>query len=251
LSSPRQPTLPPSLVFLAFSGTGPTARAALATLYETYYEPVRAYIERWRYGRGYGREQIEDLMHEFFSRRIEKMDLVKNWDPERVRFRTWLFAALNHFLLSSRKGEQRDPLAALSDEPRYEGLDARTPEDALSHAWAHDWMRVLIKSSNAKLRAKYERRNRLTLYLALSPYLALGSKRDEHPPYASLSQDLRKSEGALRVDVLRMRELWKVIFWEEVRQTVPDSDVENEIRCLIEALGESDASVLIGPEKSD
>src|SRR5215510_7089579 len=95
----KSPTLPPTLIRIAFSDNTPRARAALKILYDTYREPVRGYIRRWRYG-GYDADQVEELMQEFFALRIAKLDLVRNWDPERTRFRSWLFGAINNFLLN-------------------------------------------------------------------------------------------------------------------------------------------------------
>src|SRR5262245_16916369 len=104
----KSPTLRPTLIWIAFSDDGPNARAAMKVLYETYREPVLSYIRRWRFRGGYSADQAEELMQEFFHLRIEKQDLVKNWDPERTRFRSWLFAAVNNFLLGKLARETRE-----------------------------------------------------------------------------------------------------------------------------------------------
>jgi DNA-directed RNA polymerase specialized sigma24 family protein len=240
------PTLPPTLIKLALSGDGPSARKALSTLYETYQAPVRAYIFRWRHGAAFKAEQVDDLMQEFFSLRIEKLDLVRNWDPERTRFRTWLFAALNYFLLNHLGREARARLHVCYDDGVHAPAEARTPERLVADAWARDWARSLIDHASAALRAEYERKGRSELHDGLRPYLGLAANRTEEPPYAELSKRLGKSVVALRGDMFKMRSFWKAAVWELARQTVPEDEVQSELQLLISVLDERDEA-LPGP----
>jgi DNA-directed RNA polymerase specialized sigma24 family protein len=246
----KSPTLPPTLIWIAFSDNSPRARAALSILYETYREPIRAYIRRWRYAGGYDVDQADELMQRFFERLTDKLDLVKNWDPKRTRFRSWLFASVNYFLLNDLDCRARERLHVSYEDVLHAPSDSRTPERMLAVQWARDWVTVLIDGAFAALRAEYERTDRLVLYDALSQYLGLAASRSEEPPYAKLSERLGRPPGTLRSDMSRMRRYWKRVIWELVRQTVPADQVRSEIELLISVLeSEYECSLPLPPAR--
>ena len=69
------------------------ARDALATLCQTYWYPLYAYIRR----KGYGCEDAQDLTQGFFAWLLEK-NLAGKADRERGKFRSFLLASFDHFL---------------------------------------------------------------------------------------------------------------------------------------------------------
>jgi RNA polymerase sigma-70 factor (ECF subfamily) len=69
------------------------SRQALATLCQTYWPPVYAFIRR----NGYDREQSQDLTQGFFTQLLEKRFLVEA-DQQRGKFRSFLLTAVKHFL---------------------------------------------------------------------------------------------------------------------------------------------------------
>src|SRR6266550_877838 len=81
---------------------GPESSAALATLCETYWYPVYAYVRR----RGYPAADAQDRTQAFFTALLEK-DFVRLADRERGRFRTFLLTAVSRFMT-----KQRDRAAA-------------------------------------------------------------------------------------------------------------------------------------------
>jgi hypothetical protein len=172
---------------------------------------------------------------------------VRNWDPERTRFRTWLFAAINYFLLNHLGRDARARLHVSYDDGAHAPADARTPERLLADAWARDWARSLIDHASAELRAEYERKGRIELHDALRPYLGLATSRAEEPPYAELSKRMSKSIVALRGDMLKMRNFWKAAVSELVRQTVPEAEVRSELELLLSALEERDHDAVPPP----
>ena len=82
-----------SVILAATRSDTTRAQAALARLCQAYWYPLYAYVRR----RGYEAHDAQDLTQEFFARLLEQ-----NWlaqaDRERGRFRTFLLAALSHFL---------------------------------------------------------------------------------------------------------------------------------------------------------
>jgi RNA polymerase sigma-70 factor (ECF subfamily) len=67
--------------------------SALETLCCTYWYPLYAYVRR----RGHSPEEAEDLTQEFFARLLAGKDL-SGVDRAKGKFRSFLLAALNHFL---------------------------------------------------------------------------------------------------------------------------------------------------------
>ena len=66
---------------------------ALERICSGYWRPVYLYVR----GRGYSREQSEDLTQGFFERLIEKNQLA-DFRQERGRFRSFLLAALKNYV---------------------------------------------------------------------------------------------------------------------------------------------------------
>ena len=123
-----------SVVLVAGHKSSPDADAALATLCETYWFPLYAYVRR----RGHNVNEAQDLTQEFFARVLEK-DYVAAADPERGRFRAFLLTAFKHFLSKERdkaraqkRGGGRAPLSLdfASGESRYVAgpADTLTPD---------------------------------------------------------------------------------------------------------------------------
>src|SRR5207249_6428719 len=86
-----------SLVLAAGKTGGKKSTQALATLCETYWYPVYAFIRR----QGHDADAALDLTQEFFARVLEK-NYFRDADPARGRFRAFLLAAIRHFLSNER-----------------------------------------------------------------------------------------------------------------------------------------------------
>src|SRR3989442_10610661 len=82
-----------TMVVKAGHRSSPGSQKALATLCETYWYPLYAYIRRV----GNGPHDAQDLTQEFFAHLLGK-DSLRAADRERGKFRSFLLASLNHFL---------------------------------------------------------------------------------------------------------------------------------------------------------
>ena len=82
-----------SLILAAADTQNPNSGEALEELCRKYWPPVYAFI---RY-RGFDEAKAEDLTQGFFTRLLEKKNL-KAVDPERGKFRSFLLAAVKHYL---------------------------------------------------------------------------------------------------------------------------------------------------------
>jgi RNA polymerase sigma-70 factor (ECF subfamily) len=91
-----------SVVLAAAKPEDPQATAALESLCRTYWYPLYAYVRR----RGHSFEDSQDLTQEFFHRLLRK-DYLSQVDPRKGKFRSFLLAAINHFLPTSGTGPGR------------------------------------------------------------------------------------------------------------------------------------------------
>ena len=82
-----------SVVLASAQGDSPQAAAALEQLCRTYWYPLYAFVRR----QGHSPQDAEDLLQAFFTRFLEKHYL-DDVDRSRGRFRSFLLAALRHFL---------------------------------------------------------------------------------------------------------------------------------------------------------
>jgi RNA polymerase sigma-70 factor (ECF subfamily) len=207
-------------------------------LCRSYWYPLYAYVRR----RGHSVQDAQDLTQEFFARLLEK-NYVAAADPARGKFRSFLLAALKHFLAnewrreSSRKrgGKTVTLSIDLGDgESRYT-LEP-THELSAERIYERRWAMALIEQTLSKLRDGFgSSREKLRLFERLKPYL--GGDRSA-VPYRQLADELDMSEAAVKVAVHRMRRQCRAILRSEIAQTVTGpEEVDAELRDLFKAVG--------------
>lgn len=227
-----------SLVRNAARPDDPETRAALETLCRRYWFPLYAFVRR----RGATVHEAQDLTQEFFLRLMEKNTLAVA-SPERGRFRSFLLASLQNFLANERdrrtarkRGGDRRTLSLdwdsgesrLSLEPAH----ADTPERVFERQWAL----TLLDNVISRLRDEFSASGRERQFESLKAALTGGRAALD---YAAVAAELLISEDAARQAASRLRKRYRELLREEVATTVErDDEVEDEIRRLIEALGE-------------
>jgi RNA polymerase sigma-70 factor (ECF subfamily) len=185
-------------------------REALGRLLELYWKPVYFFIRR----RGHDVEAAKDLTQAFFAAAIEK-GYVGQFETHRGRFRTFLLAAVSHFL-----SNESDRIGALKRgggivftgvEEELAAADA-DPERAFQRRWAVDVMTRAME----RLRAE-----------ATPEDFALVSGGDA----PDLTVEERKSRAR------RMRERLRELVCDELLPTLESrTQLESEIRDLFESL---------------
>jgi RNA polymerase sigma-70 factor (ECF subfamily) len=225
-----------SVILAATRSETTRARAALARLCQTYWYPLYAYIRR----RGYEEHDAQDLTQEFFARLLEHKWLAQA-DRERGRFRTFLLAAMGHFLANewdkarTQKrggGVEMVPLQLDSAETRYgkEPADPMTPEQCYDRRWALALLEEVLNG----LRQEHAAAGTEELFDALKPCL-VGDRQAQ--PYAALGARLGMTEGAVKVAVHRLRQRYRQLLREEIAHTVASPDeVNEEMRYLFSVL---------------
>jgi len=229
------PTTRWTLVLAASDRDPAQARAALASLCESYWYPLYAYIRRC----GHSSEQSQDLTQDFFVRLLSGR-YVDRANPDKGKFRAFLLSSLKYFLndewdrsQAKKRGGQSTllPFEISDGEVLYqrEPVNNETPERIYERQWARTVLDRVLK----RLRDEFVRHGRLDHFNQLKVYLL--SQGDV--PYAELARQLETSEGALKVGIHRFRRRYRDLLRAEIAETVNDlSQVDGELRYLATAL---------------
>ncbi|MBE3096781.1 MAG: sigma-70 family RNA polymerase sigma factor [Planctomycetes bacterium] len=224
-----------SLVLAAAHDSRPDAQAALATLCETYWYPLYAYVRRC----GYESHDAEDLTQEFFARLLDK-DGLASVDRGKGKFRSFLLASLRHFLANERdwararkRGGGRTVLSFDRGEAetryRLEPSHELTPEKDFDRQWALTLLGQVLDSLEAEHAASGTER----LFEGLKGFL---TQAEGLHPYAEVACRLGMTEGAVKVAVHRLRRRYRRLLREQIAQTVAGpKEVDEEIRHLFGA----------------
>ncbi|MCI0539150.1 MAG: sigma-70 family RNA polymerase sigma factor [Verrucomicrobiales bacterium] len=224
-------------VVLAAQRTGqPVSLDALGALYATYRYPIYAFIRR----KSFEHHTAQDLTDEFFSRLIEK-DWLKEVAPEKGRFRSFLLAAVGHFLSKEYAHQHRQKRGGNSTFVSWDELNAEQRFEAESvppvqteKLFDRDWAVAAMRRVRENLQGEYERLGRSELHAALRPHLTCDGRPEA---YARLAAKLSMSEAAIKMAALRMRRRLRDLLRQEVAQTVDSPDeVDEEIRYLLAVL---------------
>jgi RNA polymerase sigma factor (sigma-70 family) len=227
-----------SVVLAAGADTSsPGVHEALATLCETYWYPLYAFLR----SRGYQPEAAQDLTQAFFTRLLEK-HAIRHADPARGRFRSFLLASLKNFAANERDREiarKRGggvpivPLEIETAEGRFqmEPPSDETPERVFDRRWAL----TLLDRVMSRLQAETSRSGKPSQFDRLKTYLT-----GEQPQlsYAQTASELGMSEGAVKVAVHRLRKRFRDLVREEIAQTVSSpAEIEDELKHLWSSVG--------------
>jgi len=225
-----------TLVLDAQTALTPRGQQALATLCEEYWYPLYAYLRR----RGHSAEDAQDLTQGFFASLLEHHAL-HAVDKTRGRFRSFLLAALNHYVSNAgdrdraKKRGGSVPHLSLDHaaaEKRYERepLDRWTPETVFDRNWALTVLdRVL-----SRVREECHSQGKGLLFEYMKMFLT-GDQADVS--YRQLGLRLDMSEGAVKQAVHRLRRRYRELLHDEIGRTVSTmDDTERELQYLIAAL---------------
>lgn len=223
-----------SAVMAAGRGNSTQARQALDELCRTYWKPLHAFVRR----KGHSADEAQDLTQAFFADLLARQDLARV-DPARGRFRSFLLAALKHFLANEwdkacaqKRGGSAimvpiDTSAETGDN--VEPADTLTPEKLYERGWAL----ALLDHVLGHLRRECEAKGNAALFDALKDTL-VGNMPDD--TYAAIGLRLGLSEGAVKVAVHRLRARYRARLRAEIARTVSSpAEVDDEIRSLFAA----------------
>ena len=201
---------------------------AFGRLIERNWKPLYFYIRR----KGRDVEQAKDLTQAFFTHLLE-VRLLDRVERGRGRFRSFLIAALEHFLANeyrTARAEKRGggavtlALDFTGAERDFEPALAETPEDLYLRAWSAEILKDALATLERELGAPFS---------AVRTHLAAG---DARPTYRDSAAALGMTEFDFANFLRRARLRLRALILERVRDTV-DGDPADEVAELLRALG--------------
>jgi RNA polymerase sigma-70 factor (ECF subfamily) len=222
------------LVLAAARGDASSAaNAALAELCRAYWYPLYAYIRR----RGHDANAGEDLTQEFFARLLAA-DFLKGVAPDKGKFRSFLLAALKHFLANQRDHAQAQKrgggrailsLDAVGADSRFrlEPAHDLTPERLFERQWAL----TLLGQVLDRLHAEFAAAGKQAIFAGLQKLLTADRER------LHVAVELGMTEGAVKMAAHRMRRRYRALLRDEVAHTVASpAEIDDEIHYLLSCL---------------
>jgi len=226
-----------SVVLSAGQHSSPDAQVAMEHLCRIYWYPLYAHVRR----RGHDHHTAEDLTQEFFARLLD-LQWLDSVSPEKGRFRTFLLAALDHFLANEwRKGQalkRGGGQVMLSLEETQSGEERfsreisslAAPEPAFDKLWAT----TVLDQAITRLQQEFSVRGKMTHFQDWKVFL---SREATARDCQASSERLGMSAGAVAVAIHRFRERYGHLLRETVAQTVAQAgDVDEELHYLFTLL---------------
>ena len=217
---------------MAARGEGPNSIEALDQLCRAYWPALFVFARR----DGLATPDAEDAVQGFIAQLLTRRDL-NEVSPDKGRFRSFLCAAFKNFLISRARGEH-----ALRRGGGTAGfhLDIATLEEACASELAHDstpdrafdraWARHLMSRALKRLGEEHKTPRQAQLFAALQRTLMDGGRVQQE---AQLASQLGLTPGALAVAATRLRQRYRALIEDEVRQTLADpADLAEEMRAL-------------------
>ena len=212
------------------------AQQALASLFQTYWYPLYAYVRR----RGYDEHDAKDLVQSFCLHLQEKHALAKA-DRQRGKFRTFLLSSLQNFLgheyersRAQKRGGGQELIRLDAEEAdaryRLEPSHSATPETIFEKRWAH----ALLEQTVSDLRADFVRRGKERLFEGLSSFLTSDLRENS---YQAAANQMGLPLSAIKTNVHRLRRDYGAKLREEIARTVSSPDeVDDELLHLRKVL---------------
>lgn len=219
------------------------ARAALAELCRIYWRPAFLFVCRW----GYAPEDAQDLTQDFFVMILETA-WFRHADQNRGRFRSFLLASLQNFLIEARTKNHALKRGGAMRFVSWDNWTAEAPSESFVSSQAREslpaerlfdlrWAATVVQQALRRLGEECEARGRRRLFHALSSYLT-AERADVS--YAKLAARLRLEESAIKKQLHNLRERYRWLLRDEVAHTVANpTEVDAEIRYLCAILAAS------------
>jgi RNA polymerase sigma factor (sigma-70 family) len=234
-----------SAILIAAESQMPGSQEALSALCRDYWYPLYAFARR----RGHPSHDAQDLTQGFFLS-ILKRHALKQVDPARGRFRSFLLSSFQNFLADEsdraralKRGGDREFLFldAEEAESRYEleQADELTPEKIFDARWAM----ALLARATKRLQEECAVAGESARFEILHPFV--GVEFGKSPPtYEEVAGALGVSIGTAKTAIHRFRKQYIVHLRQEVSRTVSNpTEIDEEIRALCEALAGAEGRI--------
>jgi DNA-directed RNA polymerase specialized sigma24 family protein len=227
-----------SVVLAAGQGDTSQSAAALEKLCRTYWYPLYAYVRR----QGQVPHDAQDLTQEFFARLLAG-NYLQTVAREKGKFRSFLLAAMNHFLCDQRDRANAakrggGKVLILLDEEEAEGryrADTSTPLSP-DMIFEKRWATTLLQQAFEKLRQEFAASGKAEKFERLKVFLEDGTEPGD---YAKLGSELGMAANTVAAAVHRLRERYRELVRAEIANTVArPEEIQEEMRHLFAAFSQ-------------
>jgi DNA-directed RNA polymerase specialized sigma24 family protein len=224
------PTTHWSVINNAGNSQSPRHESALAELCGCYWDPLYVYACHG----GTAPTNAEDLVQGFFSHFLKK-NYLQDRNREKGPFRAFLLKCFKNYSCNQWKGARCQkrgggadhlPLDWVNADEKFPSQLMATPERMYDQACAI----TLLNRVLAQLCQEMQAEGKSDRFEALKPGLTVD--RDEFD-YRAAANRLKLSEEATRKAAERLRERYRELIIQEIRETCDPAQVEEEIRWLL------------------
>jgi RNA polymerase sigma-70 factor (ECF subfamily) len=208
-------------------------RRALADLCDAYYEPVLAFL-RCELREA---DAAHDASHAFFEQMLSRGGM-QTAEPERGRFRSYLLAAVKHFVSHQREAARRQKRGGGVPHTALDGTEVRQVPDAghaaPDHEFDRQWALAVLRHGLDRLRRECAAEGNEELFVRLQPWL---SGEAETGDQAALAAALGINLNSLKSHVHRLKRRFRALVKDEIAGTlVAGGSVADELAVLLGAL---------------
>ena len=210
---------------------------AVDALTSRYWKPVYCHL-RWA---GHAAEDALDLTQGFFQEIVLGRQLFQAADRSRGRFRSFLLAALNHYVASqyrketARKRQSLHPTIDLEDLDVTGGIPGQTCTDP-NYIFEYVWATELLDRVLAELRAEYSSSDRQVRWAVFHERLVgpIFEGRDAPSLTEICAKHGVESETVASNMIVTVKRRFRAILLRRLAETLQsDCDVEDELREFI------------------
>ena len=222
-----------TLVWRAAQEDSNVGKPALAEIIKCYWHPLYSYARK----NGLSSENAEDATQEFLAGVIDGR-LIKDADPAKGKFRTFLLTAWKRFLIDTYRKQNAakrgggDQICSIEVGEVYLQLHSR--EEDPERLFMLSWASSLLAEVKQRLRKDYIAKNKQGIFDELIGKLTTPMRAES---YSEAARRVGLSEGATKVALHRLRHRFGETLREVVAETIdPDQDIDQEISELLSVL---------------
>lgn len=212
--------------------------AALEVLLRSYWGAIYAYVRRC----GHTQEEAADLVQEFIAQVVLERGLISKADPARGRFRTFLKAAVRHFLIDQHRratAKTRSPATPALGGDALKAVEPRGGDDP-SAAFDRQWATTLLATALGRVREECESSGQQVHWAAFNRSViepVLGRTRAR--PLDEMAAELGlESAAKFSAMVQTVRRKFRRVLRSVVEETLLDpSEAEDELASMRGFLG--------------
>ncbi len=203
-----------------------------------YWKPVYKYIRaRWRKSS----EDAKDLTQGFFARALEK-DFFESYEPTKARFRTFVRACVEGYVLNEEKAARRIKrggdsfIESLDFEAADREIGLSSPPDAnsMEDYFYREWLRHLFTLAVEALRQECAARGKTIQFQLFERYDLDEGNGAEACSYATLADEFHVPVSQVTNYLAYARRELRRIVLEKLREiTANDEEFRNEARWVL------------------